>query len=137
MAEELSEEIKELISVVFFSYMKTILFRTARDYIEAEKRRKKRYVLMEQALFSDEEAYTELEAFVTYTKDNYHIHLQNQLLSDSIPGLRKKDRDVLFMLYFDRLTTIEAAEILGKSQQAVSKQQRKLLKRLADELQHI
>ena len=124
----------ERICKVFFAYIKTVLYRTARDYIRAESNRRTRFLFLEDVSPRELDGYLRYDSSASETKDNYHIHLQNELLADIIPEFDEKDREILFLLFYEDMTTVEIAELLGISQQAVSKRKNRMFRRLAGEI---
>jgi RNA polymerase sigma factor (sigma-70 family) len=119
------------VTKVFFSYLKKSLHRSARNYISAENLMQIRTVYLED--FTPKELDTNFpcdSSEILRTKRNFHFHLQNELLAVGIPELDEDDREFLFVLFYDRMTVAEVAEVLGVTQQAIYKRRSKLLKRL-------
>lgn len=123
-------EPNDIVGKVFFAYMKKILYRTSRDYISSERRRQTRFIFMDDVSPQELEVHLGDDSFSIWTKSNYHIHLQDPSVAEIIQDLSKRDREVLYYLFYEEITTKEAAELLGVSQQAIAKNKQKLLGRL-------
>jgi RNA polymerase sigma factor (sigma-70 family) len=128
----LSQAESERICKVFFAYIKMILHRTARDYIRSEYKHRRQFLYLDDFSQQELENHLRCDSSSAETIENYHLHLRNELLADIVPEFSETDRDVLFFLYYRNMTTVELAEMMGVSQQAVSKRKTKMLRRLAN-----
>jgi RNA polymerase sigma factor (sigma-70 family) len=132
--DEYTKALDVIISKVFFSYMKRVMLRTASNYIRGANSHEARAILLEDIPKQELERCLMTLPCETVQeakqRNNYHIHLQNRFLADVIPELDDRDRDIIFLLYYEEMTMDKAAEVLGVSQQAVSKRAKKLLGRL-------
>jgi RNA polymerase sigma factor (sigma-70 family) len=115
----------------FFAYLKRILYRTARDYKRRENQNHTYVAYLEDIPHIELGAYNLGTGPCDFiTKDNYHLYLQNDLLAMTIPEFNETDRELLYLLFYEKLSTVEAAEIMGISQPRVSQKRLRLLERI-------
>jgi RNA polymerase sigma factor (sigma-70 family) len=118
---------------IFFAYLKRILYRTARDYIRQENQRRTCVIYLEDAPRDDLGVYFLGTGPCDFkSQENYHLHLQNELLAKTIPEFNEVDREILYHLFYEDMSTVETAEVMGITQQRASQKKQRLLERITD-----
>lgn len=87
---------------------------------------------MEQRMFSGDGKEVSLKERIADEKNEEEELMNKLFLQQLLQTLDKRDRELIFMRYFENKTQTQVAEILGISQVQVSRLEKKILRRLKE-----
>ena len=89
---------------------------------------------MEQSMYSGEGKEVSLKERIADEKNEEEELMNKLFLQQLLQGLDKRDRELIFLRYFENKTQTEVAKILGISQVQVSRMEKKLLLKMRNSI---
>jgi len=87
---------------------------------------------MEQSMYSGEGKEVSLKERIADEKNEEEELMNKLFLQQLLQGLDKRDRELIFLRYFENKTQTEVAKILGISQVQVSRLEKKILRQMKE-----
>jgi RNA polymerase sigma factor (sigma-70 family) len=130
-----SAETYKAVEKAFCAYIKLVLTRSSQGYFRAQYKYFNRNIPLEEVqeinLCSDADININIPVSDGDKLDEY---IENEILSAVISTLNAKDKQLLYLKYYEDKTDYQLSLIFGVTQQSISERKNRILKKLKSRL---
>lgn len=131
-----SDETYKAVEKAFCAYIKIVLTRSARGYFRAQYKHFNRSIPWEEVqeinLCSGPDIDINIPVLQWGKLDEY---VENEILSAVISTLNSKDKQLLYLKYYEDKTDYQLSLIFGVTQQSITERKNRILKKLKSRYQ--
>ncbi len=131
-----SSETYKAVEKAFCSYIKIVLTRSAQGYFRAQYKYFNRSIPLEEIQEINLCAEADIDINIPVSNvDKLDEHIENEILSAVISTLNAKDKQLLYLKYYEDKTDYQLSLIFGVTQQSITERKNRILKKLRSRLE--
>jgi len=131
-----SSETYKAVEKSFCAYIKIVLTRSSRGYFRAQYKHFIRSIPLEEVkeinLCSEADIKINIPVF---NGDKLNEYMENEILSAVVSTLHAKDKQLLYLKYYEDKTDYQLSLIFGVTQQSITERKNRILKKLKNRFQ--
>ncbi len=126
-----SAETYKAVEKAFCAYIKIVITRSSRGYFRAQYKYFSRSIPLEEVEEINLCAEADIDiTFPVSNGDKLDDYIENEILSAVISTLNSKNKQLLFLKYYENKTDYQLSLIFGVTQQSISERKNRILKKL-------
>jgi len=131
-----SDETYEAVEKAFCAYIKIVLTRSARGYFRAQYKYFNRSIPWEEVHEINLCSGTDIDINISVSQEGkLDEYIENEILSAVISTLNSKDKQLLYLKYYEDKTDYQLSLIFGVTQQSITERKNRILKKLKSRYQ--
>lgn len=132
---EWSVETYQEVEKVFCAYIKIVITRSARGYFRAQYKYFNKSIPLEEVQEINLCTEADLDINIPVSSpDRMDEYMENEILSAIIGTLNSKDKQLLYLKYFEDKTDYQLSLIFGVTQQSVTERKNRIFKKMKHQL---
>ncbi len=130
------DETYKAVEKAFCAYIKIVLTRSARGYFRAQYKYFNRSIPLEEVQEINLYAEADIDINIpVFNSDKLDEYIENEILSVVINTLNSKDKQLLYLKYYEDKTDYQLSLIFGVTQQSITERKNRILKKLKNRFQ--
>lgn len=126
-----SAETYKAVEKAFCAYIKIVLTRSSRGYFRAQYKYFSRSIPLEEVENINLRAEADIDINIQVSNgDKLNEYIENEILSAVISTLNSKDKQLLYLKYYENKTDYQLSLIFGVTQQSITERKNRILKKL-------
>ncbi|WP_089611994.1 sigma-70 family RNA polymerase sigma factor [Dehalobacterium formicoaceticum] len=131
-----SAETYKAVEKAFCAYIKIVITRSSQGYFRAQYKHFSRTIPLEEVEESNLCAEADIDINISvFDGDKLDEYIENEILSAVISTLNSKDKQLLYIKYYENKTDYQLSLIFGVTQQSITERKNRILKKLRNRFQ--
>lgn len=131
-----SAETYKAVEKAFCAYIKIVITRSSRGYFRAQYKYFSRSISLEEVEEINLCAEADIDITIPISNgDKLDEYIENEILSAVISTLNSKDKQLLYIKYYENKTDYQLSLIFGVTQQSITERKNRILKKLRNRFQ--
>jgi len=131
-----SAETYKAVEKAFCAYIKIVLTRSSRGYFRAQYKHFSRSIPLEEVEAINLCAEADIDVNIPVSNgDKLNEYMENEILSAVVSTLNSKDKQLLYLKYYEDKTDYQLSLIFGVTQQSITERKNRILKKLKNRFQ--
>jgi RNA polymerase sigma factor (sigma-70 family) len=131
-----SAETYKSVEKAFCAYIKIVITRSSQGYFRAQYKHFSRTIPLEEVEESNLCAEADIDINISvFNGDKLDKYIKNEILSAVISTLNSKDKQLLYLKYYENKTDYQLSLIFGVTQQSITERKNRIMKKLKNRFQ--